>query len=74
MRRLPKIVGISAGGYWPEITRWSEFDDFRKDGMGQTRPRGKGQRRHGSCLHVTFQYVDPIHANWTYRPRSDSKC
>lgn len=72
--RATKVSGLLAKGYWPEITTWSEFDDFRYEAMGHTRPRGKGDARSDSCLHVTFTYIDPISVNWTYRTASDPKC
>lgn len=72
--RNTKVRGSLSNAYWRELTVWGEFDDFRQDAMGATRPRGEGQARQGSCIHNTFTYVDPMSINWTYRKRSDPKC
>jgi hypothetical protein len=68
------ISGSVASSYWRLATDWNEFDDFREDSMAATRPRTSGASREGSCVHVTFTYVEPMSINWTWRPRSDAKC
>lgn len=72
--RATQVSGALQSAYWTEVTRWSEFDDFREDSMAKTRPRGEDDPLRRSCIHVTFTYIDPMSINWTWRHASDPHC